>query len=236
MRILATLAVSVVASAVLQSGSAAGLYSYGPDGASGRQEVDYARIPRILAADALYLAFDGSSSADNRIVRYSGPGQSSTLLALGDKALPSAMAFDGAALFFYSADAPGTIQRLPSGGTPSLFVQEDVVADLVADTTNLYALTVTGNLVAHPLAGGAPHVLGTGLAGARRLAADDAALYVAAAGLAPTDGRIIRLQKSDGVARDVATKQASPVAIAVVASGVYWANAGDGSVMRARRK
>jgi hypothetical protein len=223
-----------VASSV-QPIASSGLYSYAPDGTGVRQELDYCTIARVVTADSLILSVDGASSSDDRIGRFSVDRQLSTLQKLGD-ALPSALAFDGTAVFYYVASMPRTIQRVPLGGSAGLFVQEDDVADMLADATTLYALTITGNLVAHPIAGGAPHVLASGLIGARRLAADDAAFYVSAAGLTPTSGRIVQIRKTDGVARDLAANQAGPSAIAATSSGIYWLNAGDGSVMRAVRR
>jgi hypothetical protein len=224
-----------VASAVSQVATA-GLYSYAPDGSSARHELDYCLIKRIVTVDALLLSLDGASSGDSRITRFSSDRQSSNVMPPSDDPLPTAMAFDGMAVFFYSSKSPRTIQRVPLGGSASLFVQEDEVTDMLADTTSLYALTVTGNLVAHPLAGGAPRIVASGLVGARRLAGDDAGFYVTAAGLTPTAGRVVRIEKSDGTARDLATNQASPSALVVEASGVYWLNSGDGSVMRALRR
>jgi hypothetical protein len=223
-----------VGSSVLQNGSD-GLYSYAPDGTGMQQELGYSRVARIVTADALLLSLDGANSSDDSVARLSVDRQLSTVVKLGD-ALPSALAYDGTSVFYYVASMPRTIQRVPLGGAAGLFVQEDDVADMLADATTLYALTITGNLVAHPIAGGAPRMLASGLIGARRLVADDAAFYVSAAGLAPTSGRVVQIRKSDGMARDLAANQASPSAIAVAPSGLYWLDTGDGSVMRAVRR
>jgi hypothetical protein len=223
-----------VASSVDQSAES-GIFSYAPDGSSQKQEQDYGKVSRMVTADSIYASVDGSSNYDSAIRKISADRQVSIVLKTQD-ALATALAFDGQAVFFYIASSPRTIQRVAADGTAALFVQEDEVADLLADTTTLYALTVTGNLVAHPLAGGAPRVIASGLAGARRLAADDAAFYVSAAGLTPTGGRIVRIQKSDGAMHDLATNQASPGAIVAVPSGVFWVDSGDGAIMRALRR
>jgi hypothetical protein len=157
-------------------------------------------------------------------------------LPLANDVVPSALAFDGTTIFFYASDSPKIIQRTPIGGPAALFVTEDEVADLLADATTVYALTVTGNLVAHPIAGGAARTIASGLAAPRRLAADDAALYVSAAGAAQSSGRVVQIRKSDGATKDLATNQAGPSSVVATSTGVYWLNSGDGTVMRAVRR
>ena len=109
----------------------------------------------------------------------------------------------------------------------------DVTAMAIAvDRTNAYWTTESLNVLFKvPLAGGTamPLVKATD-GGARFLALDAAAIYYTTA--TPTNGKVMKAPLSGGTPVVLADGQAAAWGIAVDGTDVYWANAGDGTVMR----
>jgi hypothetical protein len=101
---------------------------------------------------------------------------------------------------------------------------------LAMDATTLYWTTDTKlQKLDKASPGDAPTSLGA-LQTASSIAVDEAYVYV-------TDteaGKVFRVCKSGGPMIEVASGQLDPRGIAVDASGIYWANRGSGSIMRAK--
>jgi hypothetical protein len=99
----------------------------------------------------------------------------------------------------------------------------------------VYWLTVSGNVERLDKDKTEPVTLANDQPGLARLVLDGADVYFTAAGISPGRGKVARVPKAGGAVTDLATDQSEPFGIAVDESGIYWANHGDGSIMKRSR-
>lgn len=211
-----------------------GLVSVLPDGASPKRFAGAFRINAIAAADALYYARVRPAYYDFDVSRIDLAGTETILLS---DTTARTVTFDGASTYITSTAAPREIRRIQPDRTTTTIATVDEVVDLQATLSTVFALTLSGKeLSVSTAAEPVPKELATGLAGARRFVFDGDALFVTSAGLSPTSGRVVRVALDGSGATDVATGQNGPSYITADASGLYWVNAGDSTIMRARRR
>lgn len=192
-------------------------------------------IVRLVGAGGRWLA--ASRSADT--VTWYVSVRDTTLVQIGGvrsgTAVITAMTFDGTFVYLH---AGGQILRGPprDGSAEEVFAT-DVATDMISDGEKVYWLGSDGAVRALATAspGGEPAVLATGFVGLSRVVLDDA-LYVTASGLAPRSGKVVRIAKDGSSLEELATGLASPKGIAVDATGVYWVNTDDGTIMRLARR
>lgn len=148
----------------------------------------------------------------------------------------SGVAYGGTAIYVSDQDT-SKITTLASTNSLNDFATDQAVVDMAADATTLYWITPSGAVRSLPTseAGQTPRELAAVVA-PRRIAVDDASLYVTTSGLAPSSGTLVRIAKDSGAKTELASGLANPSAITVDATYVYWANIDDGTIMRVARK
>lgn len=132
------------------------------------------------------------------------------------------------------------VDCLEVAGGPTVRVASGNILDLVSDDTHLYWLTPSelhrcklGSDVACAACTNDEVLTKTKPGTVASLLLDGSSLYwTAQSGISA----IGKDAPAGTAATAVATNQPSPVALAVDSSGVYWANAGDGTIMRAPRR
>jgi hypothetical protein len=138
------------------------------------------------------------------------------------------------------AVAGTAVDCLDVAGGPTVRVTSGNILDLVSDDTHLYWLTPSelhrcklGSDVACSACTNDEVLTKTKPGTVASLLVDGSSLYwTAQSGISA----IAKDAPAGTAATAVATNQASPVALAVDSSGVYWANAGDGTIMRSSRR
>jgi hypothetical protein len=138
------------------------------------------------------------------------------------------------------AVAGTSVDCLDVAGGPTVGVVSANVLDMVSDDTHLYWLTPSelhrcklGSDVACSACTDNEVLTKTKAGTVASLVLDGSSLYwTTQTGIAA----IPRDAPAGTAATAVATNQASPVALAVDSSGVYWANGGDGTIMRSTRR
>jgi hypothetical protein len=138
------------------------------------------------------------------------------------------------------AVAGTSVDCLAVAGGPTVHVADGNILDLVSDDAHLYWLTPSelhrctlGSDTACAPCKDDEIVTKTSSGIVPALVLDGPSLYwTAPSGIS----RIARDAPAGTPATTVVTNQPSPVALAVDATGIYWANGGDGSIMRAPRK
>ena len=162
---------------------------------------------------------------------------------------PTALAVDDANVYFF-LQQPEQVWRIPKSADGSTDAGRPIamldnmpeVADMAADGTALYIVTIGGAVLKLPTpAGGAATQLASGHAFPRNVVVDDAFVYFthSSAVESDTDGAVIMLGKAGGDARSIAKGQNRPrgIAVDVAPDGshtVYWATYGDGKIWRVR--
>jgi hypothetical protein len=121
------------------------------------------------------------------------------------------------------------------------YVDPTYLGAVATDTANLIYVDVGGGTinVTDKKYGGAPKVVASNQDSPSGVAADGAGhVYFVTEGTADAgygDGTVMRTTVDGGAAVPIATAQKHPVSIALDATRVYWANAGDGTIMSAPR-
>lgn len=162
---------------------------------------------------------------------------------------PTALAVDDTDAYFF-LQQPEQVWRIPKtadgttdAGRPIVVLQNmPEVADMAADGTALYIVTIGGALLGLPTPnGGAVTTLASGHPFPRNVVLDDAFVYFthSSAVESDTDGAVIMVAKAGGDALSIAKAQNRPrgIAVDVAPDGshtVYWATYGDGKIQRAR--
>lgn len=163
---------------------------------------------------------------------------------------PTALAVDDVNVYFF-LQQPEQVWSAPKtadGGTTdagrSIATLDNLVevADMAADGTALYIVTIGGAVLALPTpAGGTATQLATGYAFPRSVVVDDTYVYFthSSGTETDTDGAVVMLAKSGAAAIGLATGQNRPrgIAVDVEPDGshtVYWATYGDGKIWRER--
>lgn len=163
---------------------------------------------------------------------------------------PTAVAVDDVNAYFFlqQPEQVWSVPKTADGGTtdagsPIATVANLVeVADMAADGTALYMVTIGGELLKLPTPdGGTATQLASGHPFPRSVVVDDAYVYFthSAATETDTNGAVVVLAKSGGPATGLASGQNRPrgIAVDVAPDGsrtVYWATYGDGKIWRAR--
>ena len=162
---------------------------------------------------------------------------------------PTALAVDDVNAYFFLQQpeqvwsVPKTADGTTDAGRPIATLDNLVeVADMAADGTALYIVTIGGAVLQLPTpAGGAATQLAIGHPFPRSVVVDDAYVYFthSSGTETDTDGAVIMLAKSGGTAVGIATGQNRPrgIAVDVAPDGshtVYWATYGDGKIWRVR--
>jgi hypothetical protein len=162
---------------------------------------------------------------------------------------PTALAVDDAFAYFF-LQQPEQVWRVPKSadgttdaGVPIATLDNmPEVADMAADGTALYIVTIGGAVLRLPTpAGGATTLLGSGHPFPRSVVVDDAYVYFTRSSAAETtaDGAVVMLSKAGGNPVSLAKSQNRPrgIAVDVAPDGshtVYWATYGDGKIWRVR--
>lgn len=139
---------------------------------------------------------------------------------------------------FYAL-ANGVLQQFERGvGTTTMIAKEQGrIQDIVADADAVYWTSDLGDVMTRPLDGVSPsRRIATGQASPSRLAIHGEEIYWTNAGT-NTGGSVMVAKKREpsGEPTFIARDQKSPFGICADASGVYWANRGDGTLMRSPR-
>jgi len=161
---------------------------------------------------------------------------------------PTALAVDGVNVYFFlqQPEQVWSVPKTADGGTTdagsSIATLDNLVevADMAADGTALYIVTIGGAVLKLPTpAGGTATQLATGHPFPRSVVVDDAYVYFthSSATETDTDGAVVMLAKSGGAAFGLAKGQNRPRGIAVDVApdgshNVYWATYGDGKIWR----
>jgi hypothetical protein len=150
----------------------------------------------------------------------------------------------------FSVDStPAVVNVIDIGGggqdtrqtTLYTYADPTILGATATDTTNLIYVDVFGGTinVTDKKYGGAPKIVASNQDSPSGVAADGAGhVYFVTEGTADagySDGTVMRTTVDGGAAVPIATAQKHPVSIAIDATRVYWANAGDGTVMSAPR-
>jgi hypothetical protein len=162
---------------------------------------------------------------------------------------PTALAVDDTNAYFF-LQQPEQVWRIPKSadgtidaGVPIATLENmPEVADMAADGTALYIVTIGGAVLRLPTpAGGATTLLGSGHPFPRSVVVDDAYVYLTRSSAAETnnDGAVVMLSKAGGDPIALAKGQNRPrgIAVDVAPDGshtVYWATYGDGKIWRVR--
>lgn len=121
------------------------------------------------------------------------------------------------------------------------YVSPTYLGAVATDATNLiYADTLLGTInVTDKKYGGPPKVIAEGLNSPAGITTDSQGhVYFITEGTADagySDGTVMRTGVDGGAATPIATTQKRPVSLALDATHIYWANAGDGTIMSAPR-
>jgi hypothetical protein len=162
---------------------------------------------------------------------------------------PTALAVDDTNAYFF-LQQPEQVWRIPKtadgmtdAGRPVVVLDNmPEVADMAADGTALYIVTIGGALLEVPTPnGGVVTTLASGHPFPRNVVLDDAFVYFthSSAVESDTDGAVIMVAKAGGDAVRIAKAQNRPrgIAVDIAPDGshtVYWATYGDGKIQRAR--
>jgi hypothetical protein len=138
------------------------------------------------------------------------------------------------------AVAGSSVDCMDVAGGPTVRVTSGNILDLVSDDTHLYWLTPSevhrcklGSDVVCSACTDNEVLTKTTAGTVASLLLDGSSLYwTSQSGISA----IAKDAPAGAAATAVATNQASPVALAVDSSGVYWANGGDGTIMRSPRR
>ena len=144
---------------------------------------------------------------------------------LGSKGTSAgSIAWDGASLLGTTWD--GAIARVPLDGSPPTpwpTPDDDVVGAIVADGVNAYwAMLAEGTIRQRALAGGDTITLATGQHVLNEVRAFGGNVYWSTFGSGNDHGSIRAVPIGGGAVNVLTSVDASPVAFAVDASGVYW--------------
>lgn len=194
-----------------------------------------------LTQDATNLYYVEQCASDTNLWRIpKTAADTRSVIAQSPKADPhGAVVSDG--LLVYVARPTGIIRiGDPDAGTTTFVVTDSVTAalDLAIDDDAVYWLARDGsvNRLAKADAGKLPQKIATGQAGLARITLFQDEVYWTAGGQGGPVGKVMRASKRGGSTPDVlAEGQDEPFGIAVDASGVYWANHGDGTIMKLPR-
>ena len=149
-----------------------------------------------------------------------------------------ALASDGLSVYVAKKTAIVVIGD-PDAGARTFAVTTGVVTvDLIAGDTAVFWLGGDGtvNRLAKTDVAKPPKVIASGQAGLARLALFAGELFWTAGGGGGATGKIVRAPADGSRAPDVlAEGQNEPFGIAADATGVYWANHGDGKIMKLPR-
>jgi hypothetical protein len=156
---------------------------------------------------------------------------------------PRALVIDSAAYYFIAsngASSDGIFRCVRSGceNVPdALAVTVGSPQRLAQDRDSLYWIEPTGFdggavLKTSKLPdSGAPAVVSSGFGMLGAITADDSAIYVTDL----SDNSVKRIEPSDGGVSTLAVAQATPFAMALDSTSVYWANQGDGTIRKAAK-
>jgi len=183
-----------------------------------------------IAVDS--VAFWGAR--DINLVRAPRTGSPSTFAQAGTGKVIG-LAADGLAVYFFDTE---TIYRAPGGLNATIFQAKEVPVDIAVDEKSVFWLNGTGTIMRldKDKAGlEAPKPLTEGIGGLARMALDGDTLYFTAGGSVAGKGKVGAVPKAGGPVTEIAADQNGPFGIAVDATGVYWANYGDGTVMGRKR-
>lgn len=148
-----------------------------------------------------------------------------------------AIATDGLSVFVARKTAI-FVQGGVDAGSPTFAITNSTVLDMAVDETNVYWLSSNGtvNQLAKSDRGKTPMVLASQQAGLARVFVYQNEVYWTAGGAGGPTGKVVRASV-DGTsnAEVLADGQNEPFGIAADATGVYWANHGDGTIMKLPR-
>lgn len=142
------------------------------------------------------------------------------------------LASDGLSVF---AARKADIAVITSGADAGVFEPTpSEILDLAVDGTKVFWLTAAGTVNAKDKTGaGATQTLASGQAGLARLALYQDWVFWTAGGATATDGFVAYAPKDGSAAPKIVAKgQSQPFGIAVDESGIYFANAGSGTIAK----
>ena len=149
-----------------------------------------------------------------------------------------ALATDGLSVYVAKTTSIAVIGD-PDAGPRTFAITTNVLTiDMTVDDNFVYWLGGDGtvNRLAKTAFTKPPQVLATGQAGLARLALQGGELFWTAGGSGGPNGKIMRAPADGSRAPDVlAEGQNEPFGIAADITGVYWANHGDGTIMKLPR-
>jgi hypothetical protein len=178
---------------------------------------------RYLVDSGYVYWTSGTSPLGASVFRISSESSSPESLATADWSPAPSIALDDH--FVFVAPSWGTVSRMPkSGGTPVALADAPPPAftdAVLADGSNVYLAGDDGRLLAIPKTGGPTVLLAHGVINASQMVEDARFIYAQTAGL-------VRIPK-DGSQATTLVADASPSAIAVDESFVYW-TANEGTV------
>jgi hypothetical protein len=188
-----------------------------------------------LDATRVYWAVDANASFGVRSVPIGG-GTPATLASTPNEA-PGGIAVDATSVYWTTVDpttSAGMLMRVPiQGGTPTMVATVTsptlFLGNIAVDATSIYAAigpgtgAGSGMVVKVPIGGGSQTTLAAGLnlTGLTSLAVDATHVYWTD-GDAP--GTVAKVAIAGGTPTTLAAAQYNPSAIALNASGVFWAN------------
>jgi hypothetical protein len=148
---------------------------------------------------------------------------------------PGGLAVDSTYVYFADQDA-SAISRVQQDGGGLMLLGTTPDAGrfpprLAVDAVNIYWSGVTnGSIMQLPKDGGAFFELASGYTTPSGIATDGTYVYF---GVPTTDGGVFKVPVGGTTVTPLATQQNRPGALAVSGPFVVWANAGDGTIMRA---
>jgi hypothetical protein len=188
--------------------------------------------PKRIAVDGTFVYWN--NDGDGTIVRDAKDGGPAVQLA-AVTAPPGCLAIDTVYVYFADQTA-STISRVQIDGGALMLLGTTPDAGrspprLAVDAVNVYwSGVVNGSIMQLPKDGGAFFELSSGNPAPSGIATDGTHVYFGVTGV---DGGVYKVPVGGTTVTAIATSQNKPGALAVSGPFVVWANAGDGTIMRA---
>ncbi len=185
-----------------------------------------AQRPTAVAVDQTRVYWTDGLGTVQSAPKAGGPA----LILASGQSTPYAIAVDGSAVYWANRTIDGTIAKVPlaGGGVVTLAAGQNKPSSISVDSTRVFwGNNGNGTLLSTSLSGGPPTVHWTASGNVNGIGLDASHIYWAAQG---SPGNVGRVSISGGFGPVLASDLPGPIALAVDAGRLYWADFTQGTI------